>query len=500
MPPRARKGKTISQKPIRKPKVDRISSLAPELLDYIFDLAYPLESPSTGPLSKHLLPFHIRGIYRRIDLERAPRIEKLIKKVETDPHLGALVQSIHFEHHDEDRTILKRDRIQRFFNNLPNLFEMDFGRDFSHLFQNVLVSDRFVHSESLRHLTLTGDLYLEPLIRNLPNLESLDYSYNSDEPYDILFVCCYNQRSCDCLDKAPLHSRLETLTIKGIPEKGSARKFATFFSLYPNLTLLSISLVNLEEGDFAWSSELVPFLSPKLVELVISDDGSAELIEHLLPRFTQLEVLVLDHEGFFSPDLPTHLFQLRSLNLIQLGVGTVALDQFIPLITGPNRLEQLAVLELDSVRSGYQRDTVIEEDDVGKGFREDLIPPGDEPAGQGWSLPRFDEEGGLMTIEGTRRLLHTAKGAGIECGGQLFDSLHRMDCFALEAVNVALYRSYRDKDLKYIYKLQEDHPEFAEQLPSMDFDSLDPSKLELEMYEREMDVRNEVGLIFKEQD
>jgi len=70
------------------PQIDRLSLLPNELLDHIFDLAYSIDTPSTGALWKHLLPFHITGIYRRISVTKPEKLATLVDKVITHLYLS----------------------------------------------------------------------------------------------------------------------------------------------------------------------------------------------------------------------------------------------------------------------------------------------------------------------------------------------------------------------------------------------------------------------------
>lgn len=76
------------------PQIDRLSLLPNELLDYIFDLAYSIDTPSTGALSKHLLPFHITGIYCRIRISKYTAFLNLVNKVNEQPTLAISIQTL----------------------------------------------------------------------------------------------------------------------------------------------------------------------------------------------------------------------------------------------------------------------------------------------------------------------------------------------------------------------------------------------------------------------
>ena len=106
-----------------------MSNLPNELLDEIFDLAYPIGYPSTGPLSKRLLPYHISGLYSRIKLTKDSNVSTLVEKIIAQPPFGELVRVLHVEGPPSELHIqveLERVReYERFLRNLTKLEDLN---------------------------------------------------------------------------------------------------------------------------------------------------------------------------------------------------------------------------------------------------------------------------------------------------------------------------------------------------------------------------------------
>ncbi|GAA5961976.1 hypothetical protein JCM3765_007180 [Sporobolomyces pararoseus] len=471
MLPRSRIRKTDHHEPPSEQKIDRLSSLPPELLDYIFDLAYPLGSPSTGPLSKHLLHYHILGLYRRIDLEDGAQVVALSQKVEDQPELGELVKVARFRSYGES-DYLDEGEVNSFLgSNLPNLVELDLGDELNDTFQWIFSGLDFPYCGSIRHLRLAGLFCLVDLIQEMPSLEILEVKYDHESIGDDILLCCYNQHCHECsLKEKKAQETLRKLSIEGDPRAGSAQQFASFFSLYPNLTDLTLTFDEDFIGESVMSN-LVPLLPTNLVKLSLrcKYNDHDRFIDHFLPAFTDLRHLHLG-TSLFSPNLPSHLSQLHSLETLELKYGKISLSQLLPLLSGPSRLKSLESLNLDLIRPGRVGKTMI--DERGK-LRRKLVPVDDRKfTADGWELPDFDVEGGLVTLEGTKSLLRLAKEARIECEGTLFEALDAFESYAIEAANVAVYRTHRDRDLRHIDRLKAQHPQLSRFLPPVDFKSL----------------------------
>ncbi|GAA5986782.1 hypothetical protein JCM10908_000896 [Rhodotorula pacifica] len=73
--------------------VDRLSTLAPELLQRIFSLAYAKHKP-TAPLSHSLRPFYDTVVFERVRASNSLRVQHLLKAVKARPALGIAVRSL----------------------------------------------------------------------------------------------------------------------------------------------------------------------------------------------------------------------------------------------------------------------------------------------------------------------------------------------------------------------------------------------------------------------
>ncbi|GAA5961993.1 hypothetical protein JCM3765_007188 [Sporobolomyces pararoseus] len=438
---RARTRKTNNGKALSEQKIDRLSSLPPELLDYIFDLAYPLGSPSTGPLSKHLLHYHILGLYRRIDLEDGAQVVALSQKVEDQPELGELVKVARFRSYGAGRydfgLCLSEGKVNDLLgSNLPNLVELDLGDELNYTFRWICSGAEFPYCGSIRHLRLAGSVYLEPLIQGMPSLETLEVEYDHDTRGNGIYLC-YHAHDCECSwEEKETQETLRKLSIEGDPRAGSAQQFASFFSLYPNLTDLTLTFDEDFIGESVMSN-LVPLLPTNLVKLSLrcKYNDHDRFIDHFLPAFTDLRHLHLG-TSLFSPHLPSHLSQLHSLETLELENGKISLEQLLLLVSGPSRLKSLESLDLDLIKPGTVGKTIIDE---GGKVRQNLVSVDDSKlTSDGWELSDFDDEGGFVSLEGTKTLLRLAKKARIKCKGKLFKALDVFESFGIEAANVLL--------------------------------------------------------------
>ncbi|GAA5965596.1 hypothetical protein JCM3765_004747 [Sporobolomyces pararoseus] len=462
-------------------QVDRLSSLPPELLNEIFDLAYPVGYPSTGPLSKHLLHYHLVGLYSRIKLTKESTVSRLIEKITSQPSLGELVRVLRIEIADSESGSARLERTRkcrRFLQKLTKLEELDLGKtvllgdlysclDPASLDTSLLAQEEdrapFSFQSSLRRLHLAGIERKTPenpllLTQSFPNLVSLHFSeYNY--PYGPL----------DLADYAPL-KHLSQLTIVGAYADDSA--IASFCLLCPSLRALKLEATH---PDY---ENLLKSLPLHIVNLELLPDGPTTPVDSFLPPFNQLRSLSLGCQ-LYSPNLLSNISGLLHLERLVLGEGFTTVSDLLPFVSASTRPPSLLELELNLFRVaiGGRFDPQEHKEDVPEYMRDgDLVD-------DNWSLIglSFGVTRGL-TIEQIEAVIGMAREEGIKVRGTILKALEVAKAYLLEVANVAIWHCWRGKSFQYMVLMKELFTPRCHRLPSIDFDffdSLDPSKLNL---------------------
>lgn len=102
--------------------VDRLSTLAPELLHDIFSLAHKTEKPA-APLSRSLRPFYDAVKFCEVVARGGRRIRSLLESVTARPELGSLVHKIDLVDHDRFTQLGMAD-MQALFASFPDVREL----------------------------------------------------------------------------------------------------------------------------------------------------------------------------------------------------------------------------------------------------------------------------------------------------------------------------------------------------------------------------------------
>jgi len=438
------------------PQIDRLSLLPNELLDHIFDLAYSIITPSTGALSKRLLPFHITGLYRRIYLTKRESISMLIDRIKNLPDLGELVLHLLLSKASGDKVPpFETVEIDQFFSRLVRLESLDLDHDPYGVLRALVASMSSSKLPRLRHLTSSVSSDFEhPLLdfTAFPTLQSLTViDYNSEDgAYDTA-----------TLPHLPL---LTHLTVAGL--YADDLSIASFCNLCPSLTHLT-----LECGSPVYS-DLLKLLPVKLLRLDLACPslGTDDLCERHLSRFTHLQHLVLD-AGMFTTNLSSHLINLRSLEILELGEGSISTSEMSDLFNKVpiNRLK----LDLTQGKIGYR----LEVDENGSAGGRWVPGEGRLIAGD-WVIPEFDLQGdGDFTLEGAREMLREAEEMGIEVEGSIIRAIEVMDAYHLEIANIAIYRCFRDEIFIHYSNVKEQN--LHARLPLLDLNSLDSTRLKI---------------------
>ncbi|GAA6013431.1 hypothetical protein JCM11491_006076 [Sporobolomyces phaffii] len=458
------------------PQLDRLSSLPNELLDHIFDLAHTLDYPSTGAISKHLLPFHISGLYRRIHLEKLSNFGQLIRKVSREREYGERIRSLKIDQ-DLQGLILREsfpsDNVASFFQSLSRLEDLDLAEDnFDWDEDDNGLLEAFDEASFLASETVMPSVVALRVeerfpvlwLRAFPSLVRLEY-VQFNEPFNEV---------PDPRDNLVLPN-LGYLSFTGT--YADHWSIAAYCLLGPSLRHLRLCV----EDNCADYRPILPLLPTTLVNLELESDQryEPEPCDDLLPRFTRLERLSLG-QGEFSPNLPLYLASLSHLKELRLGEGKFSIDQFLPLVSGPTRLPSFRKVTFD-YPAEFKIGSRLELDDDGS-IRGVRSPGEGSHIGQDWFLPEFDFDDGVtdgFTPRRIRDLVQVGRREGIKIDGNIFRALESADAYLLEVANVTVYGTFRDGDLTHIAALKRGGPTRCGRLPSLDLDALDPENLEL---------------------
>ena len=279
--------------PAQTSRIDRLSNLPDELLDGIFRDAYDEDRP-TGPLSKFLLPYYQKNIYRSIELKAPQNFLDFEAILSLNLRLGGLVQNVAFTRpsgldwrseggHLIDESFKHRfssipSPFARMFSHLVNLKTLDLSDTPCYLTYVAASILQLKCLDNLRHLTVTlprkedhFDLPALEFIADLPLVQSLTITITSY--YSRVTIVGFHKMSRQL-------TQLKTLSLTG--------RFRNEHGL-DNLLLCSTSL-----SRFTFdSSDSERDILPSLLHLLPSDLRSLEIHSHsnvdsLLPRFQQL--------------------------------------------------------------------------------------------------------------------------------------------------------------------------------------------------------------------
>jgi len=229
---------------------------------------------------------------------------------------------------------------------------------------------------------------------------------------------------------------------------------------------------------------LLEILSPSLthLELNIKNNHEGNPCGQELLRFVHLQRLSIG-SSLFPYDLPKYLKSSLGLESLTLGEGHVSVDGLIQLI---RELPSLGYLKLDSF-SGFIGSRL--EVDVTRCQASGLLAA-DERFGDDWDsdwdLPSFSNAGvEANAFESAREMLRVAEEAGVRVEGSIVEAVRVMEAYYLELANVAIYRCFRDKTLDHYLEVRTHN--LDDRLPSLDLDSLDPTRLKI----RKIDLEEE---------
>ena len=435
-------------------QIDYLSSLPPELLLSIFDLAYDPHQLLLEPLSKRLLPYFRRNLYRQIRITSDTSWSDLLATVEDSPALGELVIDL--------------DTSGYFSESQPGTFG-EIIKPFPRL-----KSVKTGYIRSLRKLASNN--VLPPLEymsyeRDSPDIQSLSTFSRSN-----LITLEINFCSIKLVPAPALLPRLQS--VKEIALVGKRRcdgdptdirwvGLVQLIACCPDIT--SLRLFDPDYPDYqGLLSQASSFLS-RITSLELDSLRLPDVYEiccdHLLPRFSNLTHLT-SGDGTPSASLPTYLRQLPLLISLRLGPDAhwnlVATD-FFTLLEGSARHPSLQRLSFECFggRTGRRmgvNDGVTLEDYLGM-EKDD------------WQRPTFCEEFGKHDASELRRIC-TANQIHLEGFDNSISDLEAD--FDLEFANRSVLRCLQLKTLDSLTS-DDGSPVFAH----ISIDDLDPRNLKL---------------------
>ncbi|GAA5824766.1 hypothetical protein JCM5353_004434 [Sporobolomyces roseus] len=436
-------------------KIDRLSSLPPELLLHIFDLAYDYDQLLLEPLSKRLLPYFQRDLYRQIHLSFDETWSALLDTISTSPNLGQYVRAL-----DVSDVFLPPDwnRIQDLARLSPRLESLATG-----YVESPLKTDQKSAFPALKHLSYEIDVarIIELDTSTLSNLRTLEITFH---------------QTSDLNDSStsPTLGSLEKLSFIYGPPDGYTfgtviwkSSLAHIVDCCPNITSLKLSdPYHPDYGRFL-SSISTPLSRLTSLELESDslDDFPNICCDHILPRFSSLTCLSLG-AGTSNASLPTFLRQLALLTSLRLGPdahwGLVATD-FFTLLQGPTRHPSLQYLSFECF--GGERGHRMKSDD-----RTGQIPL--VMMRDGWRSPEFPDN---FTEEDAAELQRICTSNGMSSAAySAATALAIKEDFDLEHGNRTVLHCFVRKNLDAL-RYHDGSPRY----PHIPVDKLDPQNLKL---------------------
>ncbi|GAA6018702.1 hypothetical protein JCM11491_001271 [Sporobolomyces phaffii] len=457
-------------------RVDRLSRLPNELLDTIFDLAYPYcypYRPPKFPISKGLRPFQERLLYREINLSSVDQFHALSRTLDLDPTRGELVEGISIVSCSRPREDPSKVSLDDLLSRLPNLVALELPTG-SHQYQEPSESV-LTKLSKVKYVTTT--VHVEPpdekwrfhpspfaFLSALPNLVELAISawpYHDDFVWTHTHGHAFEMRS------------MWGLRIEG-PGAG-APNVAAFIALCPNLVHLELITV---DGGFSSSpdSSLLRLLPVTLQSLRLDCPMNVFApCEQLLTHLTQLRRLDLG-SACHSYDVHTALAQLPLLVSVRLGNCVVDFAGFASLVSGPSRLVHLEHITLDTF---LRLDTLM-------GTRTPAPSDPSFSAAAAESLDRYlndwaEPDNYLGDPNELRALVRACEANGVALDGTMRDLCEPLEAWNVECNNraVLICASGHDRQFTWLGWARARAARAGVSLPTLDLDELDPARLEV---------------------
>lgn len=372
-------------------QIDYLSSLPPELLEYIFDLAASFPNVSIVSPSKRLLPHHDRALYRSVKIGSDERLDMFSEALDSQPHKALLVKNISFVvglrcHKPTPSAVFE------ILSKLPSLIDLKPPGNWPQLVEVLERGvDRARYLKNLETCRLVGTELSSALVKGLsllPKLRRVEVSSMSRDLQASLITA--NQVTEVVLDL-------------GYKPEAAHPDPSSFLRLFPSAKIVSLITMPCTRSHHDWIRRILPPLAPFLRSLHLTHNGNPprDLPPIDYSNFTNLQELHVETPSLFDP---SYLLKdpLAFVHLVDL---TLIVNQLHPdilqLFRGPQRLRHLQHLTLEyrPCIQGLKVDMEKAEADVetdewdeeGKGWAlvsecfgmEDMV-------GDGWRLPFVD--------------------------------------------------------------------------------------------------------------
>lgn len=438
-------------------QVDRLSSLPPELLCHIFDLAHDPLRPLTEPISRTLLPYCRQNLYRRIKLATVDSFYSLLDSIHSSPSLlGTLVNDL----------------------NISSAFTYPSSVDFYE------VIGAFPRLKSLKTGYASSLRYVRADVA-FPPIEQLSYECGYPATEDLETLSRLKLRTLEINFHRtinltnyppPYRPKLETveevnLWCEETEQRdrpiwtGSFAKFVT--DCNPNMT--SLRLCDFLYPDYRhfignMGSHALRITSLTLDYIGFRQHLDAFSCDHLLPLFANLSYLSLGagttgNSLFFNL---RRLPRLASLRLSDDAHRSLDSEEFLTLVQGPNRLVSLQRLIFDCF-GGLSGRRVTVEDPINSRVSISMM-------NDGWrrSAP------GNFTVESLTELITACKDNGVAVEGDDANVLEKTADFDLEEANRSVLRCLQLNSLDDVT-----YSDGSSLFPDISIDNLDPEYLKL---------------------
>ncbi|GAA5950182.1 hypothetical protein JCM3765_004233 [Sporobolomyces pararoseus] len=447
---------------------DYFSLLPNEILQDIFDEAIDSLAAVDVAISKRLLPLVQASFYRLLYLDSLESLSCLVRTIHNRPHLGSTTHKVilSFDEPDPDNTcLLDPSQVLFLLSKLPHL------RSFSSThplipprLQSLSSISTLLRSVSIAVATDSGGeiVRLEETgnwLATLTALEELKVTeWHFYDRYQLLFSHRF--------------ANVKSLTVSG---GGVAQpELSILINSCPQLENLSLYLQNIYEFalDFDDLLSVLTALFNQLKSLSISTSADLVHFGSSLADFTSLKHLSLELPEIY-PELHESVLKLINLESLDVSCPDYSLSQVIEMVEGPNRLLRLRSLTFNQVDAweGYCFDPDSSVDV--SSFKEHKYERFED-----WDPDYIDWRESDFWSE-SEALMKAAEVAGVSVEGSILEARQVFLSYLLELNNLAIANAFFHRQFNEIPYARSRADRFGLELPELEFDSLDPEKLEL---------------------
>ncbi|GAA5986960.1 hypothetical protein JCM5350_000923 [Sporobolomyces pararoseus] len=456
-------------------RIDHLSNLPDELLESIFRDAYDQVRP-TAPLSKFLLPYYEKNLYRSIKFESVQDLYSFETVLRRSPDSGKLVNTVEFCNPDKGYIEPQKPwesgggiSLSTILPLLTSLTSLDL-RSISFYLEEVTRSvTKMQAMQNLRTFYLDfpfrdGNLippFLE-LVANLPSLDDLHITNNDPSTSTSIVVKSSRQLP-----------QITSLSLSGFSMQ--IEEVCELIKLCPSLSRFvldsQLSLIPL-----APALNLLP--STLRVLDVLSNTGPIfGWIDPLLPRFQSLRHIMLSAQCY-TTKLYLSLFKLPNLVIIDLAHALWNLPLLRALVSSPNELPHLRQVNVEI--KGWLQGDKIENNREGK---ETIQARGPSAIMNGWWLPPGDE----IDLRDLEELIKLGSENSIKVGGGIQEVIQFVRNYFVEAQNRAVIVAYYLGFFEPLEGYQSLAAKYGCSFVGIDLESIGPN---LEIVETELPDQN----------